>query len=112
MCFQENEVDELFSLWPGEEHRDGGQRYFLLPTLQLPHGCQPTALDALLCPHTRDGYPSRLYFQQVVQSPTQRNWNTMNVSIIGRNWSAFSWKVEPATTRLALIVRSFLRGLQ
>lgn len=113
MPIDESEVRELMEFWPKTLRFEEGQRpYFLIPNMPLPDTCASRKVDVLLCAHERDGYPSRLFFSQVVSSPAGRNWNHTNVPIIGRVWHAFSWRVDPATTRLALIVRSFLRGLE
>jgi hypothetical protein len=112
MPLADDQVAELMMLWPrATRQEEAGKDCFLIPQLPLPEGHTPAAVDALLWPHERDGYPSRLYFSQVVSSPTQRNWNHTNVSILGRNWHAYSWKVDPAIYRLAQIVRSFIGGL-
>jgi len=39
---------------------EGGVPFFSLEGLRLPAGCEPQVCDALLCPVTRDNYPSRL----------------------------------------------------
>lgn len=108
-----DEVRELADLWPCVESlEEQGKAYFRFPNLPLPPGCDPRSTTALLCAHERDGYPSRMFFSQVIRSPTQRNWNTRNAFIAGGAWHAFSWRVDPATNRLAQVVRAFLRALE
>lgn len=113
MPIDDGQITELQTLWPGTaRYEEGGKPYFLIPNLPLPTGCTPASTDALLCVHDRDGYPSRLYFANVISSSTSRNWNHQHLYILDRAWNAFSWRVEPATARLAQIVRSFLRALE
>jgi len=91
---------------------DGGVNYLLLEGLALPWGCSPTKTDALLCPYSRDGYSSRLFFAEQVQSPFARNWN-FNGRICERNWFGYSWKTDdPRPMRLAQLVRIHLDGLR
>lgn len=91
---------------------EGGYTFFLIPSLQLPDGCKPKIVDALLCPMPRDGYPSRLFFSEAIKTPTPRNWNTQNVRILERNWWAFSWKLGHSDLRLIQIISAHLRGLR
>lgn len=110
MTFPEDEVRELSRLFPGTQQSDeGGAAYFLLPQLLLPTGRSPERVDALLCPKGRDGYPSRLFFAEVIASPTGRNWN--GVRILERNWYAVSWRVREGL-RLAQMVRAHLDALR
>jgi hypothetical protein len=88
---------------------EGGVTLFLLQPLQLPEGCTPPQVEALLCPSPRDGYDSRLYFAQLVQGRVQRNWAEHR--LVDRNWWAFSWRTQPGL-RLAQMVAIHLRGLQ
>ena len=113
MTLDDEQVKELQLLWPGAALcEEGGHAYLLIPRLAMPVGCVPTHADALLCVHQRDGYPSRLFFECVVTGRGVPNWNHQNVFIVGRAWNAFSWNVDPASARLAQIVRSFLRALE
>jgi hypothetical protein len=114
MSFPEDQIVELKALYPGlAAHAEGGTTYLLLPQAKLPEGCSPSQTDLLLCPTERDGYPSRLFFAQVVQcskSPNL-NWNG-NARIVERNWHAYSWRVKTPGLRLAQIVTSHMRALQ
>jgi len=85
--------------------------YILLRNLALPEGCVPAKVDALLCTNEREGYPSRLFLAEQVQSPFARNWN-FNGQICQRTWHAFSWKVPATTMRLAQLVRAHLDGFR
>lgn len=112
MDFPLDQVGELKQLFPGVQRCDeGGYAYFLLPGLSLPGGCTPGHADILLCPMPRDGYPSRLFFAQVVQSPVSRNWNNTS-RILERNWHAFSWIIDQPGLRLAQLVAAHLEALR
>jgi hypothetical protein len=111
MDFPKDQIDELKSLFgniTGSE--EAGITYLLIPKLKLPGSCVPNEVDALLCPSGRDGYPSRLYFAQQIQSSKSLNWNG-NIRILERNWFAFSWKIDP-NLRLAQMIAAFLRVLK
>jgi hypothetical protein len=61
-----------------------------LPAVQfIAKGIRVTR-DLLLWPWDRDGYPSRLFLSEPVESSEARNWNgTFNLQ--GRKWHAISW---------------------
>lgn len=112
MEFPPDQIEELKALADGvSAGEEGGFAYLLLPSLQLPTGCSPEKIDALLCPMPRDGYPSRLFFASQITSSEQRNWNATGVRILKRNWYAFSWTV-PIGLRLAQLVGAHLKGLR
>ncbi len=89
---------------------EGGLIYLFIPNLQLPEGCKPEKVDALLCPMPRDGYNSRLFFAEKIIVRSSPNWNASGVRIIERNWHAFSWKVAQ-NLRLSQMIACHLRGL-
>ena len=94
MEFSQDQIDELKRIAPNlciTEER--GIPYILIKELQLPAGCQPAVVDALLCPLPRDGYESRLFFSQQITEIPQRNWNG-KIRMLDRNWIAISWKVQ------------------
>lgn len=111
MDFPQDQFAEMKSLF-GDIMRseEAGVTYMLVSKLKLPESCKPAEVDALLCPQGRDGYPSRLYFAQQIQSPRALNWNG-NIRILEQNWFAFSWKIEP-NLRLAQMIAAFLRVLK
>jgi hypothetical protein len=112
MNFPEEEINELKSMFPGVCHaQEGPYDYFLIPGLKLPPNCAPDTVDVLLCPNQREGYNSRLYFAEVVQSGKSMNWNAQGVWIMNRAWYAFSWQLQPAERRLSQMVAAHLRGL-
>lgn len=91
---------------------DGGLPYILIEKLQMPPGCQPECLDALLCPFPRDGYPSRLFLSAQVESPGAKNWNPKTGVLIGdRMWFAVSWKVDE-NLKLLQMVAAHLRAFR
>jgi hypothetical protein len=110
------ELSELRQISPrATEHSEGGVPYLLLPALALPPGCEPSAVDALLCPVPRDGYSSRLFFGLKVspvgrENPSPLNWNG-SVRILERNWHAHSWRT-PAGLRLAQMLTLHLKALR
>ena len=87
--------------------------YLLLAGLKLPNGCAPASVDALLCLGERDGYPTRLYFAERVDTPSKvaLNWNASGVRILERNWHAYSYKAMRAGTLVELLVEH-LKPLQ
>ncbi len=89
---------------------DGGLLYLLLQQLRLLDGCEPTVVDALLCPGPRDGYSSRLFFAEKIHIPVARNWGVHR--ILDRNWHAFSWQTQQTPKRYAQILAIHLRALQ
>jgi hypothetical protein len=112
MEFAPDQIEELKTLADGVSvGEEGGFAYLLLPSLQLPAGCSPGKVNALLCPMSRDGYPSRLFFASRVTTAEQRNWNANGIRILERIWYTFSWTV-PTGLRLAQLVAAHLKGLR
>lgn len=112
--FSEADVQELKAAF-GEIYtvEEAGVTYFLIPGLPIAGTPNPDLrVDVLLCPTPIMGYPSRLFFAQVIPTTQQRNWNAQNVRIAERNWFAFSWKVERPGLRLAEMVASHLQGVR
>jgi hypothetical protein len=111
MDFPQEQIAELKGLAPEVGScEEGGTTFFLIRPLVLPDGCTPAAVDALLCPSTRDGYNSRLYFSERIVSKAPLNWNG-NIRIAERNWFAFSWRT-PAGLRLAQMVAEHIRAFR
>ena len=111
--FPKEQIDSLKLVCPdvlqGEE---GGVTYFLLPRLKLPEGCQPAEADALLRPMRHgDGYNSKLYFAERIQSPKALNWNGQ-ARILERNWYTFSWQVQAQNLTLVQILQEHLDALR
>lgn len=108
-----DQIEEFKTLFNDVQFcEEGGNPYFLIPGLALPMGCIPNKTDALLCPTTRDGYTSRLFFAEKIQTRHSLNWNALGVRILERNWHAFSWKIPQENLRLAQMVGAHLRGLR
>lgn len=106
----DEELAELQRLYPGSKRcEEGGTAFYFIPNLPLPADCTPDSTDALLCPTGRDGYPSRLYFAELIQGPIALNWNTQS-RILERNWHAFSWNQVP-NMPLADLVHVYVRAL-
>ncbi|MCU1287422.1 MAG: hypothetical protein JWO13_3772 [Acidobacteriales bacterium] len=111
MICQEH-MAELADIFPGASCiAEAGIEYILLPNAELPVGCSPTHVDLLLCPAGRDGYPSRLFAAQVVQTRVQRNWHQTSV-IAGRTWVVFSWRVNQTDLNPVQILSAHLEALR
>jgi len=111
MAFADDEVEELKQIYPNVVAAgEGGITYICLRDIALPVGCSPARMDVLLCPFEREGYSSRLYFAEQVQSRSSLNWNG-TTRVLERNWYAFSWKVVPGL-RLLQMVQEHLRPLR
>jgi hypothetical protein len=105
-----DQLEELQKAFQGAEKlEEAGKAYIFIPGLQLPAGCSPPKVDALLCPTELDGYSSRLFFAERVQTSKSPNWNG-NVWILERNWHACSWKTR-AGARLIQMVAAHLEAL-
>ncbi len=110
MSSPDEEVAELQRCYPGSKRcEEGGTTFYFIPNLPLPQGCSPASTAALLCPTERDGYPSRLYFAEHIQSPAALNWN-MQPRALERNWHAFSWAAIPNLS-LTDLVLAYTRAL-
>lgn len=113
MDIPHDQIEELNSLFDGTcSYKEGGYIYFYIADLQMPEGCKPEKVDVLLCPMPRDGYNSRLFFAEEIQSIKSQkpNWNANGVRILEKNWHAFSWKV-PDNLRLSQMIAIHLKGL-
>jgi hypothetical protein len=118
MIATSDQIVELKALHPSLEcFEEAGLIYFLLRDVRLPSGTQPQRCDLVLCPHPRDGYPSRLFFAtRVERSATAANtaplnWNT-EVRLAERNWVAFSWKLDDGPHSLAQLLALYLKALR
>jgi hypothetical protein len=89
-------------------HEEAGFTYVYLSKLKLPDGCDPAQCDALLCPMSREGYNSRLFFESPIK-PVKKlntqdlNWNTKGIRILEKNWDAYSWKTPEGLTLVQMI---------
>jgi len=112
--FPEDQVTELKELCPELKlASEGGIAYLLMPALALPDGCTPARSDALLSPTPAHGYPSRLFFPQIIECKAKKvpNWNGKNIHILDRTWQTYSWNVKPGL-RLAQILLEHMRALR
>ncbi len=101
--FSEDELVELLAVFPRAQRGvEGGVTYFLLPDIAVPAPGGTTA-DALLCPSSRDGYPSRLFLSTPLIAGRAKNLNASNVRILERNWHAVSWKVRSGLRLLQMV---------
>ena len=114
MTFPEDQIAELKRHCTElSQYEEAGITYLMLKNLPLPEGCLPATCDALLVPTGRDGYSSRLFFNQTIQPATARllNWNAVGVRVMERNWQAFSWQVTRPNLRLQELLVAHLKGL-
>ena len=112
MNFLEDEINELKRIAPDLSiAQDGGITYIRIDNLQLPDGCVPATVNALLCPQPREGYQSSLFYSSKITGCPIRNWNRNNVRILGENWYAISWQVKPGL-RLAEMLQIHLSALR
>ncbi len=111
MTLAEDQVRELKAFSTEvETGTEAGREYVILNGVSLP-GWQPDAVDVLLCPYERDGYPSRLFLSARVTGRGGLNWNS-EARILGRNWFAFSFKVPHSNLRLAQLFAAHMRALR
>ena len=107
MSLSKEELAELVRLFSEIRSADeAGVTYYLLPNLQLPPGCNPASVDALLCPSPLDGYESRLFYALQVKGGPPRNWHVQGRRILERNWYAFSWKTCSGLRAVQMILRA------
>lgn len=87
----DQELGRLRDLSPEAEiWTEGGRKIAFLPAVQfIAKGVRVTR-DLLLWPWERDGYPSRLFLSERVESSEERNWNG-SFNMQGRTWYAVSW---------------------
>ena len=71
---------------------EGGKNHVYLPAFKVASHDLKHQMDLLLCPYDRDGYTSRLFFQEQIKGKVS-NWSTFN--ICGRTWYGYSWKGIP-----------------
>lgn len=81
---------------------EGGVNYVFIPDLELPSGCVPQKIDALLCPVLKNGYQSRLFYTQKIEGIASRNWNG-NLRLCDRTWVSFSWKSKDGMSLLEMM---------
>jgi len=107
------ELDGLQPLCAGAKvMTESDSVYIFLPALKLPIGCSPREVDALLrLKSPLVDYPTRLFFHVQVTCPKHLNWNSPNVSILQRNWFAYSWRDIPADRPPIELVAEHLRAL-
>jgi hypothetical protein len=111
MPYTVEELDELKNNCCSNvcEFEEGGYSYLFIPLLKLPPGCIPERTDALLCPQSHSGYPSRLFFLEKIQTPKTVNWNS-EAFILGKLWYAFSYN-NVSNMPLLHMVMNHLRGM-
>lgn len=90
---------------------EGGSTFIRLGSLRLPTCLSPSPVDALLCPHVKDGYHSRLYFKTRIAGSKSPNWNG-TVRILEENWEQYSYQLNKCDDlRLIQMVMAHMRGI-
>lgn len=90
---------------------EGGQPAAFLPGLTITKpGKGSMQVDALLWPHMRDGYTTRLYLSQQIPWSIGGQWTCCVVQ--GRTWHACSWNNVPANLPWIEILANHLRAFQ
>jgi len=102
----------LQSLCRGAElWTEGGVPVAFLPGLTVSkEGSGSRVVDALLWPHARDGYDTRLYLSEQIPWSIGGAWKQCVVQ--GRAWHACSWGPIPATLPWIEILANHLRAFQ
>ncbi len=108
----DGELAALKRLCPGlDRWTDGGRIIPFLPALQFDAKGKAVTRDALLWPHERDGYPSRLFLAEQAPSRQALNWN-LTFNLQGRVWHSWSWKDVSNAMPLTAILAGHLRAFQ
>jgi hypothetical protein len=91
------------------EFEEGGYVFVYIPGLKMPPGCTPMQTDALLCPQSHSGYPSRLFFREAIQTSKAVNWNGQ-AFVLGHQWHAFSYNGVENMSQVNMVI-NHLRGM-
>lgn len=106
---QVEEVKHLFQSIPISIAIEGGTRFLVLP--QFIHDpVSESSLDALFACDPHLGYSTRLWVERSIKTSEQRNWNNVDCVILGRRWSAFSFKVDSGS--LSEMLLAHMRGFK
>ncbi|HEY0842086.1 hypothetical protein [Methylotenera sp.] len=88
---------------------EAGLTYIHFPSLTLPPGNTPGAIEALVCLSTRDGYNTRLFFSEPVAGKGQ-NWSVH--SILGKAWHTCSWNYVEFSGNPTNVIAQHLRAFK
>lgn len=91
--------------------KEGGKELVFLPGLTIEGAGKTIVRDALLWPHERDGYPSRLFLSEKIDGAPGLNWN-LSFNLQGREWHSWSWKDVSNTQPLISMLAGHLRAFQ
>lgn len=80
-----------------------------IPSLTIPPGNTPAAMEALVCLSPRDGYPTRLFLSEPVAGKGQ-NWSVHN--ILGKAWHTCSWNNVVFTDTPTNVIAQHLRAFK
>lgn len=96
---REKQIKDILEAFPDAKRcTEGGFNFIFFPEIELPSGCTPAKVKALLCYQKRDGYESRLFLSSKITGCRQKNWNANNIRMFDSNWFAISWRTESGLT--------------
>lgn len=105
------EIEKLRALCPEAElWAEGALSLAYLPDLTIKKGAQQKTVDALLWPHARDNYPTRLFVSEQISWSVGGQWTQCAVQ--GRSWWACSWGGVDAGRPWLEILAGHLRAFQ
>lgn len=101
--------EALRSLYPKTQILEQcGQKVAYIPDLKLRHLGRTVEVRALLWPHARDGYETRLFLGEKIPGKAN-NWNSF--SIFGKAWWACSWRGVKASLPWPEMLANHLRAI-
>jgi len=89
---------------------EGAEEFIFLPhaKVTLLDGNE-AELDMLLCPHLREGKPTRLYFSKQLKTRRPRNWGPSR--ILEKEWHAISWNGVEASLSYSEMIAEHIGAL-
>jgi hypothetical protein len=103
---QSCDLDPIRALCDGEvnRHMEGNRNYIHMRKLNLLVGNVAQTQDGLLClNHGNPTYPTKLYLDRRIDTPTALNWNE-TAYILARTWHSWSWRdVQPGQLPIAIL---------
>ena len=87
---------------------EGGNPSILLPQFTFRSNRRVIQMDLLLYPSAHSGYPTRLFFEHVVEG---RGANWSSHCVIGRQWWACSWNYVEANMEWTSMLCAHLRAV-
>ena len=89
---------------------EGLEEFVLLPEAKvILHDGKEEEVDMLLCPHLREGKPTRLYFSKQLKTRSPRTWGPSR--ILEKEWQAISWNGVEASLSYSEIIAEHIGAL-